>query len=158
MTTYAELDLRSLTTITEAFRSAPSPVLEALVGEHEGKTIGPVWLTSLGPATLWLTGMGGWCGKAFQPLPEGGDQIVGTNLVRRRGTIRPSIPITARIASSRVDGRPAIRVDYPATARFPWRRVTDELRPLEEGVLLGLTWGIPGGPASGTPFVLRQRA
>ena len=154
MTTISELDTRSLRAISEAFRAAPAPTLDALVGEHEGEAVGPLWLTAPAPLTLWLTGMGGWCGKTFQ---SGGDEIAGTNRVRRNGKVESSIPMTARIGASRIDGKPAIIVSYPKDARFPWRRVTDELRPLNDDTLLGLTWGIPGGPASGTPFLLRRR-
>ena len=64
--------------------------------------------------------------------------------------------MTARIGPSRLDGKPAIIVSYPKDARSPWRRATDELRALDDKTLLGLTWGIPGAPKSGTPFVLRR--
>ncbi|WP_410876122.1 hypothetical protein [Nocardia sp. A7] len=147
----------ALHTVYAAFRAATAPQLSDLVGDHDGQFAGPLWLRGCGPLTVAITGMRGWCGKSFVEPADSDTDLYGVNLVRRRGTIEPSIPITARVGASRVDGEPALIVSYPASARFPWNRVTDELRPLSFGVLLGLTFGIPGAPSSGAPFVLHRR-
>ncbi|MEU4317782.1 hypothetical protein AB0F85_05215 [Nocardia fluminea] len=158
MSTSPDVNARAeLRTVYAAFRAAPAPRLSDLVGDHEGQFAGPLWLRSCGPLTVAVTGMRGWCGKSFTEPDDSDVYLRGVNLVRRRGTIEPSIPITAQIGASRVDGEPALIVSYPATARFPWNRVTDELRPFGSRRLLGLTFGIPGGPAGGAPFVLHRR-
>ena len=144
----------SLHDVRRAFAAAPEPELAVLIGIHAGKALGPLWLRGPAPALMALTGMAGWYGKSLRS--DGSDVLVGENLVRRGDSIEPSIPITATLAPSRVDGRAAIVVSYPPDARFPWRRVKDELRPLDGNTLLGLTFGIPAMPADGVPFVLRR--
>jgi hypothetical protein len=101
-----------------------------------------------------VTGVHGWWGKQFRPA---GDSLEGENLVRRRNGLVESIPMTARIAPSRVDGRPAILIEYPADAPWPHNRVRDELRPLGERTLLGLSFGLPFSPRGGAPFILHRR-
>jgi hypothetical protein len=104
-----------------------------------------------------LTGMHGWWGKQFRPRAGAGDALEGENLVRRRGRLVESIPMTARLAPSRVDGRTAIVIRYPPDARWPHRMVTDELRPLDDHTLLGLSFGLPLAPRAGAPFILQRR-
>jgi hypothetical protein len=157
MTTASGLsDKRSLRALHRAFREAPTPELARLIGSHEAEFVGPAWLRLPSPLTMRLTGMPGWCGKAFRTPAEGGDSLEGENLLRRRGQLVPSIPMSAELAPSRVDGRPALVVSYPPDARWPWRRVNDELRALDERTLLGLTFGIPGAPRGGSPFLLHR--
>jgi hypothetical protein len=145
---------RSVRVLRRAFRDAPSPELAALVGTHEAEFAG--WLRLGGPLAMRLTGMPGWLGKAFRAR-AGADMLEGENLLLRRGRLVESIPMTAKIAPSRVDGRPALVITYPPDARWPHRRVTDELRPLDECTLLGLSFGLPLAPRGGAPFVLHRR-
>ncbi len=146
----------SVRELQEAFREARAPDLATLLGSHDGEVLGPAWLRQGAALTFRLSGMPGWCGKTFHPATSDADTLEGENLVRRHGRTEPSIPIQARIVPSRIDGRPAIVIRYPTDARFPWRRVTDELRPLDDRTLLGLSFGIPLGPRGGSPFVLRR--
>ena len=97
-------------------------------------------------------------GKQFRRAAGDGDSLEGENLLRRRGHFVESIPMTAQIAASRVDGRPALVISYPPDARWPHRRVRDELRPLDERTLLGLSFGLPLAPRGGAPFILHRRA
>ncbi len=152
----ALVDLASLEQLRTAFRSAAQPTLADLGGAHEAQFIGPAWLRSLGPVAVRLGRMPGWCGKRFTAHHGGDGVLAGVNRTRVHGVVRDSIPITARIGPSRVDGRPALLVTYPADARFPWPRVTDELRPFGTGTLLGLTFGIPLSPPRGAPFLLHR--
>jgi uncharacterized protein len=149
-------DKHALSALQRAFREAPAPELRRLVGSHEAEFVGPAWLRLPGPLTMRLTGMPGWCGKAFHVPANGGDSLEGENLLRRHGHLEKSIPMRAEVAPSRVDGRPALVVSYPPDAPRPWRGVNDELRPLDERTLLGLTFGIPGAPKGGSPFLLHR--
>jgi putative intracellular protease/amidase len=152
----SELDPgRSVPALRRAFRDAAEPTLAALEGRHEAKFAG--WLRLGGPLAMSLTGMHGWWGKQFRPAQGGGDSLEGENLLRQRGRLVESIPITAQIARSRVDGRPALVIDYPEDAPWPHHRVQDELRPLDERTLLGLSFGLPLAPPAGAPFVLHRR-
>lgn len=150
------VDMRSLGALRAAFRSASDPALVDLVGAHEAEFIGPGWLRAAGPVMTRLGRMPGWCGKRFAPAEDGSMYLVGVNLVRVGGRVSDSVPIKAAIGPSRLDGRPALIVGYPVDAPFPWPRVTDELRPFGDGVLLGMTFGIPGSLPGGAPFILRR--
>ncbi len=153
----ASVDLRSLAALREVFRASPEPVLDLLVGDHEATFVGPGWLRAAAGPSMVLGRMPGWCGKRFDADADGDGVIDGFNRVRTRGRATDSIPITARLSPSRLDGRQAIVVAYPDDAHFPWPRVRDEFRSLSEGVLLGMTFGIPLAPPGGTPFLLRRR-
>ena len=144
----------SMRALREAFRSAPEPTLDDLVGAHEGEFGGPRVLTALLPTGLRLLGMQGWYGKRFERVP-GADHAAGFNLVLRTGQVRDSIALTARLGPSRVDGRPALVVAYPADAPFPWAMVIDEVRRLDDHTLIALNFAIPRIPL-GLPFVLRR--
>jgi hypothetical protein len=94
----------------------------------------------------------------FRAPASGGDTLEGENLLHRGARLVESIPMRARIAPSRVDGRLALVISYPPDARWPHRRVKDELRPLDESTLLGLSFGLPLAPRGGAPFILHRRA
>jgi hypothetical protein len=141
--------------LQRAFRAAPAPELAALVGTHKARFAG--WLRVGAPLSMSLTGMHGWWGKRFR-LPRGeGQTLEGENLLYRQGRLVESIPMTAEIAPSRVDGRSVILIRYPPDARWPHYRVNDELRPLDQRTLLGLSFGLPLAPRGGAPFVLHRR-
>lgn len=145
----------SLTDIASAFHAARDPDVAMLSGDHHAELLGPVWLRVTGRALMSVTGMPRWYGKSFgAPSPDG--VVSGANLLQRNGGIERSIPMTASVELSPFDGRPALVVRYPTSARWPWRGVADHLRPLGDDVLLGLTFGIPGSPGGGAPFLLRR--
>jgi hypothetical protein len=106
---------------------------------------------------MGVTGMRGWWGKQFRASGAGGDTLEGENLLNRQGEIGESIPMTAEIAPSRVDGCATILIRYPPDAHWPHHRVNDELRPLDENTLLGLSFGLPLAPRGGAPFILHRR-
>lgn len=146
----------SLSELRTAFRSARPPALSALVGDFHGSVIGPAWMRRSAPLLFRLTGMGAWCGKRFD-APESGEELLfGENRIRRNGKRVSSVPMRARIGASRVDHRPALIVTYFPEAPWPWRGVTDELRPYDDTTLVGLTFGIPGTPRGGAAFTLRE--
>jgi hypothetical protein len=145
----------SVRALQRSFRESPVPELSALVGRHEANFAG--WLRLGGPLAMSLTGMHGWWGKRFRAPAGDRGTLEGENLLQRRGRLVASIPMTARVAPSRVDGRPAIVISYPPDARWPHRRVEDELRPVDDRTLLGLSFGLPLAPREGAPFILQRR-
>jgi hypothetical protein len=145
----------SVPALRRAFNEAPAPELADLIGRYEATFAG--WLRVGGALAMGLTGMAGWWGKQFRAPAHGEDSLEGENLLRRRGQLVESIPMRAHIGPSRIDGRPALVVKYPADARWPHNRVTDELRPLDDETLLGLSFGLPLAPRDGAPFLLRRR-
>jgi hypothetical protein len=149
------VDMGSTRALQEAFRSAPDPAVEDLVGAHRGEYVGPLWLRTAGPVITRLGRMPGWYGKRFA-LADDGTTLVGVNLLRSGEQIVDSVPMKAAVGPSRLDGRPALIIGYPVDAPFPWPRVTDELRPFGDGALIGVTFGIPGSLPGGAPFLLRR--
>jgi hypothetical protein len=150
------VDMRSAKALRAAFRSAPEPTVDDLVGEFRSEYIGPGWLRAVAPATMRLGRMHGWCGKRFARSELGNPPLSGVNLVRSGAVVSDSVPMVADLGPSRIDGRASLIIGYPIDAPFPWPRVIDELRPFGESALLGMTFGIPGSLPGGTPFLLHR--
>jgi hypothetical protein len=149
----------SVRSLLRAFREAREPKLEAIVGAFEGSYAGPAIVRLPAPLFMAITGMPGWFGKEFDPPGSDATVLSGRNLIRRHGSLDRSIPMRARVAPSRIEGRLALVLSYPSDARWPWRRTTDELRPLDDETLLGI--GFVDAPVIrrlALPFVLRRRA
>ncbi len=147
----------SLPSWRQVFAEAEEPDLASVVGLHQAAYLGPAWLRWGGPLGVAVLGMPGWAGKRF-PLPAtGADVVRGSNICRRGGRLVPSLPMTARIEPSVVDGRRAIVATYAPDARWPWRSVRDELRPVAADTLVGLSFGLPL-LSRGLPFLLVHRA
>jgi cholesterol oxidase len=139
--------------LRRAFTEATAvPTLDLMIGFRRAEFGGSRVLRALGPVTMAATGMPGWVGKRFHAGP--GNELQGENVLERGGAQHASIPMRVRVEPATADGRPALVVRYPRSARWPWRRVRDELRPLPDGRLLALTYGLPGTSPRGVPFVL----
>lgn len=148
----------SLRELTAHFRAAAAPSLDLLVGRHQATRLGPFWMRR--PAALFLvaTGMPGWWGKEFMPATSADATLLrGHNLRESGGRVVPSLPMSARVAASRIDDRQSLVVTYERDAPWPWRGVTDELRPVEDGVLLGLSLDIVTRVPVAVPFLLERR-
>jgi hypothetical protein len=150
------VDMGSNRALQEAFRAAPEPTVDDLIGAHRGEYVGARWVRTAGPVIMRLGRMPGWYGKRFALAEDDASTLVGVNLLREGDQIVDSVPMKAAVGPSRLDGRTALIIGYPVDAPFPWPRVTDELRPFGDGALIGVTFGIPGSLPSGTPFVLRR--
>jgi cholesterol oxidase len=136
------------------FSTLPPGSPEQLVGMLRAEFIGPRWLTLPAPLTVSLLGMPGWWGKRFALQADG--TVAGENLIEHGGRFTPSFAMTATVEPSKADGLPALVVRYAADAPWPWRGVTDELRPLDDDTFLGLTFGLPSPISGGSPFLLRR--
>ena len=150
------VDMHSAKALRAAYRSAPEPTVDDLVGEFRGEFIGPALLRAVGPVPMWVGRMPGWWGKRFARSEQGDSPLAGVNLVSSGGVVSDSLAMVADVGPSRIDGRASLMIGYPIDAPFPWPRVTDELRPFGDDALLGMTFGIPGSLPGGTPFLLRR--
>jgi cholesterol oxidase len=95
--------------------------------------------------------MPGWYGKRFDA------QGKGINLLQRNGKLEPVVPMDVRVEPSKLDGKPAAVVHYPATSQFPWHFVLDELRAWEGATLLGMTFvDVPVLRGMPLPFLIHR--
>jgi len=143
----------SVSALRGAWATAGCPTPDELVGDWKAGFVRP--LTHVAPVGLGLVGLPRWHGKRFRGTPTG---VEGMNLVRAGGFggVVETLPMTLRVGPSYADGGPAVVVTYRPDGPRPWRWVRDELRELEPGVLVGLTF-VDLGPLrrlAGTPFLL----
>lgn len=96
-------------------------------------------MRTIAPPGLALGGLGGWWGKRFDANGSGVNGS-GVNLVMRAGKLEAILPVRLEFHPSRVDAQTTACVLYPPESRWPWPHVLDELRVLEPGCLLGLTF------------------
>lgn len=137
--------------------AATCPEPGELAGDWRAEFVRP--LTRVAPVGLGLVGLPRWHGKRFRVTGTG---VQGVNLLRAGGfggTVE-TLPMAVRTGPSYADGAPALLVAYRPDGPRPWRWVRDELRMLEPGVLVGLTF-VDVGPLRrlpGTPFLLTADA
>lgn len=147
--------------LRRAWSSLTPALATDLVGDHEAEFVAP--LRRVAPFGLGLIGLPRWYGKRFALAPDG--SVTGVNLLRAvsRGLelaeLQETMPMTVRDGVSKIDGRPAVIIDYAPGTRAPWPWVRDELRLLDEGTVVGMTVVDVRGLswAGGTPFLLRRR-
>lgn len=123
-----------LAELKRVFQQARSLDGAQLRGFHAGIPAGPWWFQLGSGPTMALTGFGGWQGK--QMLGQGR----AVNLFATATGIDQRFPMTLGRRASWIDGMDTLVLNYPADARAPWRWVTDELRGLPDGRLLGMTF------------------
>ncbi|GAA3541233.1 hypothetical protein [Aeromicrobium flavum] len=126
-------------------------VVHASAGDLGASFVAP--LTALAPRGLGLIGLRHWYGKRFRREGAGAS---GVNLVRRDGRLVETLPMRLAEGESWADGLPALVVAYGTDAPRPWRWVRDELRSLDDGRVVGMTFvDLPGlRLLGGTPFLL----
>lgn len=100
-----------------------------------------------------------WDGKTFHARSDGeGD---GINRIRIPGALgrQDLFPFHTTFASSAVDGRPALVLDYDLPRNPPWiRKIHDEIREVAPGLFLGpAMWKGASGPATILWFALDTR-
>lgn len=150
MSTAPPIASNALSEIKRIFRSAKPIGSQQMTGTYNGYPAGPWWFRLGSGPTLGLSGFGGWLGKAF--LGQG----KATNLFRSGTQTVQKFPMTITVRPSQLDGQPTFVLLYPKQARVPWCWVTDELRMLEDGTVLGLTFvDAPLLRHMVFPFVLR---
>lgn len=124
------------------FRAATAGAddLALLLGSHRAVFAGPAPQRVAAPLAIALAGLPRWHGKRFLKGEREGE-LAGHNLVRGDGgTLREVVPMTARVEASWLDGKPALVVAYGPGTKRPLRWLRDEFRPLDDGVLLALTF------------------
>ena len=140
---------RTVPAARRAWTGLPAPDPHTVTGRWEASFFTP--LRTVAPLGLGLIGLPRWFGKQLTPT-------TGTNLVRdRAGTLSEVLPMRLSEQPSWADGGPTLVAGYAEDAPRPWRWVRDELRVLDDGVLLGLTFtDAPGLRRAGLPFLLTR--
>lgn len=132
------------------------PALDALDGDPTGRMLAirgldrePVAsrLRQLATAPFFP-----WGGKSF--ASEGSARGLGVNRVHLGGKHK-LFPFVTTVASSVVDGAPCIRLDYDLPEN-PWaiRHIHDEVREVDDGLLLGPAMWRRGPSAAEHAFLL----
>jgi hypothetical protein len=154
VTHISQLNQLSVSSIRKLFKTLDPPDAAALHGLHRGRFVGPGWLrTSAGPL-LALTGLGGWWRKEFSATVSGG----AINLVLRRGEYQRVFPMVFVHQPSYLDGRPGLALRYRRENPFPWPLILDELRRIDEDIVLGMTLVDRGAlRRQPFPFILHRR-
>lgn len=148
----AELNKLSLLAFKNLFASLQPPARLALRGVYKGIFVGPGWVRSLSGPLLVLTRMGDWRGKDFDL------QGNAVNLVLHRGQIERRLPMQLVQEASLIDHQPGLALHYAPSNPFPWPWIVDELRNLDQGLVLGMTL-LRAGPlrSLALPFVLQAQ-
>lgn len=141
--------------LMRAWPDLPAPALANVVGDLRAEFVTP--LRHVAPAGLGLVGLPRWHGKRFAATDPG--ELAGVNLLRvPSGGFEERLPMRAVLGAGLADGRPAVIVTYAADAPRPWRWVRDELRQLDDGVLIGMSYvDRPLLRRGGLPFLLRRQ-
>lgn len=116
------------------FSELTIPEKDTLDGFYKGFFVGPGWLRKMAGPLLVITGLGGWWGKKF----NGDDTAI--NLVKKEEQLKPKFPMHLVDTPSLIDGNPGLTLHYDKENPFPWPFIVDELRQLEPGIYLGMTY------------------
>lgn len=129
-----DLSELNISRLKRAFAQGRSIEAKELKGFYAGVPAGPWWFRLGSAPTMGMTGFGGWMGKQF--LGKGR----AVNLFQAGASTQQRFPMTISRSSSRIDGNDTLTLIYPIDARVPWRWVTDELRRMDDGRILGMTF------------------
>ena len=129
-----KLNQMKLGEFPELYSSLEYPLMPSLVGGYKGTFVGPEWLRKIAAPGLVVSGLGGWWGKHFN------DDGTATNLVLHSGVLETRFPMRLVTLTSVIDGKPGLALHYESDNPFPWPHITDELRQLAPGTLLGMTY------------------
>jgi hypothetical protein len=109
------------------------PGISILEGVYHGVFIGPGWLRLGAAPSLAFAGMRGWYGKDLN------SDGTGINILHRKGFYLDRFPMQIGNRISLIDGKMGVTVTYKKDCPFPWMHVIDELRRVDDSILLGMT-------------------
>jgi hypothetical protein len=153
MTMQTPLDGLGLRQLYACYGNLPAVPALHRRGSWRAVFIGPWWLRLSAAPAIALSGMPGWYGKRFA-TPES-----AVNLLRSDQGLREVLSMRCDQQASWHDGRPCAALAYASRARWPWRRVRDELRQLDDEHWLCMTYvDLPLLRRLGCPFLLVRDA
>ena len=147
----AELDQMNLKSFRELFTSLVIPEASSLRGVYRASFVGPAWLRSSAGPALVISGLGGWWGKEFH------DDGTAVNIVLRAGKFSTRFPMKFVKATSFIDRKDGLMLQYQQGNPFPWMYVVDEIRQIDEMTILGMTLAnVNGLRGLAFPFILQS--
>lgn len=142
----------SLQSVTKTFLGLAEVSGNLPAGDYRAEMTGPGWLRISSRPALACIGFKRWYGKR---IAQDGQAI---NLKDNAGQLTECLPMMLQIEPSRIDGRRCWVLRYPASTHFPVRHMVDELRPLNENTMLGMSYTeLPGLRRLGLPFLLHRQ-
>jgi hypothetical protein len=122
------------------YRGAPPPALARLSGDLRGRMLAvpavPSAISAL-PCAWARTSAFPWRGKSFRPLAPGQGEGINRVVLDRFRLFR----FETSVGPSLDDGEPAVLLDYDLPENPGLiRRIDDEVREIEPGLLLGQAW------------------
>lgn len=153
-------DMRTLTRrqVLDVFHAADVPEFPKIKGEYKAEVL------SAGPFaavaafyTHKLFGPGHWEGKAFFPFSDRSGW--GYNIFSVTGNAREATARTCKMNTylglSNMDDKDSLHLDYAAHNGFLNHTMHDEIRRINDALLIGMGYmSVGGGPANPAPFVL----
>lgn len=142
--------------VMQLFHAAPAPDFETIKGEYKAEVleVGP-----LAFAAKFIThnifGPGHWEGKGFFPFESNKGR--GYNLFMPKNSEHPARvrEMDTRVGISSIDDRDSFHLDYSQYNRFMIGTMSDEIRRINDTLLIGVGFmSIGGGPCNPAPFVV----
>ena len=153
MTVAPDIRTASIAGLRRLFGSLDAPPADMLSGFYRAEFIGPWCLRATARPGVALLGLPAWQGKRFLSPRQ------ATNLVGHPPDTKEYLQMRCDIHASKLDQQPCAALTYGRQAPRPWRWVTDELRRLDDGRLLGMTHiSHPFLRAPAMPFLLVRAA
>ena len=148
----SRLNQSSLEALRGLFSSLEIPAIDSIAGTYRGSFAGPrLTRVAVRPA-LWVTGLGKWWGKELS------NQGTAINLIRSGKDLSTRFPMKILQGKSFIDGRDGLLMYYLPNHPILWLLVEDEIRRLDQDILLGMTHArIPIVGRLVLPFVLKKQ-
>jgi len=145
--------------VFQLFYAAPAPKFEDVKGEYNAKTL-PVGILAASADfyTHNFFGPGRWVGKAFLPAEK--EKGWGYNLFSGKGkdgkeAIARTRKMNTGIGKSNIDGKESFHLDYSPYNAGTVRSMHDELRRINDNLMLGMGYmGLGGGSINPAPFLV----
>lgn len=146
-----EFNRMSLKQFRDMFGSLSIPIPHEIFGKYRAEFVGPAWLRRSAAPALAITGLGGWWGKEF--FNDG----TAINIIFHAGNFSTRFGMKFVQARSFIDGRGGLALHYQKGNPFPWMHVVDEIRRVDETILLGMTIAnVAGLRGMAFPFILQK--
>jgi len=143
----------------QLFYAASAPKYAAVKGEYRAKTL-PVGVLAASAEfyTHHFFGPGRWVGKAFFPFEK--DKGSGYNIFLIKGKDGKEVVARTRkmntyIGKSAIDGKDSFHLDYSPFNSGTVHSMRDELRKINDNIMLGMGYmALGGGSINPAPFLV----